>query len=106
MVVGGGCFFPFFSFFHSAFATRLFLETRIRTPRAGGRITSKFIVRSTRKQKDFCRGCDETIFRCKTEEISLRSSSTMITGGMLQAKFPRGSLLGDFMYSSAGPTLV
>ena len=30
----------------------------------------------------------------------------MITGGMLLAKFPCGSLLGDFMYSSAGPTLV
>ena len=30
----------------------------------------------------------------------------MTTGGMLHAKFPRGSPLKDFMYSSAEPTLV
>ena len=30
----------------------------------------------------------------------------MTTDGMLHAKFPRGSLLRDFMYSSAEPILV
>ena len=30
----------------------------------------------------------------------------MTTGGMLHAKFPRGSPLKNFMYSSAEPTLV
>ena len=30
----------------------------------------------------------------------------MITGGMLQAKFLRGSPVQDFTYSSAEPTLV
>ena len=30
----------------------------------------------------------------------------MTTGGMLHTKFPHGSPLKDFMYSSAEPTLV
>ena len=39
-------------------------------------------------------------------QIFVYNTSTMMTGGMLQGKFPLGSSLGNYMCSFAEPTLV